>query len=84
MIETALDVSFEYPLGRSLFSQYVEALFYRIGCGPTWSKAIRVWVRCGFRHWIESEQVEGLHRSTFHDGHTQRTLPHHPHEFRDG
>src|SRR5712691_9071268 len=74
-VETALNVSFEYPLGRSLFSQYLKALFYRIGGGPCWSKAVRVRVRCRFRHWVESKQVEGLHRPAFHDGHLHSTLP---------
>src|SRR5215472_7470160 len=73
-VKTAFDVSFEYPLGRSLFSQYFKALFYRIGGGPSWSKAVRVRVRYRFRHWIKSEQVEGLHRPASHDGDAQGAL----------
>src|SRR2546425_12668236 len=74
MIETAFNVAIEYPLGRSLFSQYLEALFYRIGCGPSRPEAIRVRVCQRFRHWVKSKQVKSLHTPAFHDGNTQRTL----------
>ena len=74
MIETAFNVSFEYPLGRSLFSQYLKALFYRIGWRPSRSKAIRMRVCQRFRHWVKSKQVKSLHTPAFHDGNTQRTL----------
>src|SRR5437899_8967814 len=73
-VKTAFDVSFEYPLRRFLFSECYKTLFYRISRRSLRSKAIRIWVRCGFRYWVQGKQVEGLHRSAFHNGNTQRAL----------
>ena len=84
MIEAAFDVSFKYPLWRVLLCYCAEALFDRISGRSSRAKAVRVRVCRCFRYWVKGKQVESLHCSTLHNGHTQRTLPHHPHEFRDG
>src|SRR5258706_6794644 len=47
-------------------AQYSEALFDGIGCGPLWSKPIRVVISCCFGDRIESQQVEDLHSSIPH------------------
>ena len=67
-VKTAFDVSFEYPLRRFSFSECYEALFYRISRRSLGSKTIRIWVRRGFRYWVQGKQVESLHRSAFHSG----------------
>src|SRR5215469_17009731 len=73
-VETAGDVAFQDPLRRAPFSQYVEAVFSRIGGRSLRSKAVRIGICRGFRHGIKSQQVKRLHRSPFHDGNAQRTL----------
>ena len=67
-VKTPFDVSFEYPLRRFPFSERYETLFYRISRRSLRSKTIRIGVRCGFRYWVQSQQVESLHRSAFHHG----------------
>ena len=45
-----------------------------ISSRPPWSKSVRIWICCGFRYRVESQQVKRLHCSTFHNGNTQISL----------
>src|ERR1051326_8407992 len=65
-VKTRFNVSFEHPLCRVVVAQHIEALFDGIGCGPLWSKPIRVTISRCFGDRIERQQVEDLHSPILH------------------
>src|SRR5712691_11129132 len=73
-VETGSDVALQDPWRGMLSGQHIEALFDRIRGGALRPEALRVWVAERFRHGIEREEVQRLHRTIVHRRDRQRTL----------
>lgn len=73
VVEAALDIAFQYPLGCIGTAQQDEAFLDRIRRGARHPEAIGVGIAHGLRHGSQTEQVQCLHRTVSHHRDSKRS-----------
>jgi hypothetical protein len=84
MIERPFDVGVEDPFLRLVWASQDKDFLNGVMTTSAWSKPVTCPLKLGFPERFKSVFDHCLKATIHHDGHTQSTLPHHPHEFRDG
>ena len=74
IVETASNVSFQYPMRRTTFRQCIEAMCDCIGSGSLRPKSIGVGVCTRFGNRLKCQFPQRLHRTIPHRWNSQRTL----------
>jgi hypothetical protein len=80
MIETRLYVSFYEPVRSPPCAYLTQGGM----TSPLWTETMRSFAELRFVIRFQQTAKHFLNEFIRPGGHTQRTLPHHPHEFRDG
>ena len=84
MIERPFYVGVKHPFLGLVWSSQHKDFLDGVVTASAWSKSVARPLKPGFPGRFKGVLDHCLKAAIDHDGHPQSTLPHHPHEFRDG